>query len=188
VDDPALLDALAASQRLGMLGPRPVAEVVDHAMAFVAALAGVDGLVVDLGSGGGVPGLVVARARPDLHVVLLDRRATRTDHLQRLVGRLGLDERVRVVTAEAGRARALLDRTADAVIARGFADPATTARAAAPLLRPHGLLVVSGPPDPDDGRWPAPLLAATGFVVVATPDRRVVCLQRDVPRGTSAPN
>ena len=47
------------------------------------------GTVVDLGSGGGVPGLVIARARPDLRLVLVDRRAARTDHLPRLVRRLG---------------------------------------------------------------------------------------------------
>ena len=52
------------------------------------------GTVVDLGSGGGVPGLVIARARPDLRVVLVDRRSSRTDHLSRLVRRLGLDDRV----------------------------------------------------------------------------------------------
>ena len=38
----------------------PIEEVIDHADAFIAALVDVDGLVVDLGSGGGVPGLVVA--------------------------------------------------------------------------------------------------------------------------------
>jgi 16S rRNA (guanine527-N7)-methyltransferase len=81
--DPALIDALRASQRLGMLGGRSIYEVVDHASAFVAALADVRGLVVDLGAGGGVPGLVIAAARPDLRLVLVDRRATRTDHLRR---------------------------------------------------------------------------------------------------------
>ena len=98
---PALLDALASSQRLGMLGDRPIADVVDHAGAFVAALAASRGTVVDLGTGGGVPGLVIASARPDLRLVLVDRRATRTDHLGRLVRRLGLADRVEVVTADA---------------------------------------------------------------------------------------
>ena len=68
VGDAELAAALAESQRLGMLGDRPVAEVIEHAGAFVLALAEVTGTVVDLGSGGGVPGLVIARARPDLRV------------------------------------------------------------------------------------------------------------------------
>ena len=69
------------------------------------ALAGVTGTVVDLGSGGGVPGLVIADARPDLRLVLVDRRATRTDHLRRLVGRLGLADRVEVVERPTSRRR-----------------------------------------------------------------------------------
>ncbi len=185
MDDPALLDALAASQRLGMLGPRPLAEVVDHAGAFVTALADVRGLVVDLGSGGGVPGLVIARARPDLRIVLLDRRVSRTDHLRRLVGRLALTDRVRVVTADASLGAALLEAPADAVVARGFADPATTVRTAAPLLRPGGLLVVSEPPRPDPTRWPDAVVTGAGFVHMASTDPRVARLRLDVPRGTS---
>ena len=62
--DRALAEALAVSQRLGMLGERPIDEVIAHAGAFVDALAGTRGTVVDLGSGGGVPGLVIARAAP----------------------------------------------------------------------------------------------------------------------------
>src|SRR5215204_5250042 len=84
-----------------MLGERPIDEVVVHAGSFVDALVGVQGTVLDLGSGGGVPGLVIAEARPDLFVVLVDRRATRTDHLRRLVARLGWRDRVEVVTADA---------------------------------------------------------------------------------------
>ena len=41
--------------------------------------------VLDLGAGGGVPGLVIAHDLPDLHVTLLDRRAKRTDFLERVV-------------------------------------------------------------------------------------------------------
>ncbi len=52
-----------------MLGAAPVPGVIDHSEAFVAALRGVTGTVVDLGSGGGVPGLVIAWRRPDLRVI-----------------------------------------------------------------------------------------------------------------------
>jgi len=172
----ALRDALASSQRLGMLGDRPIAEVIEHAEAFVDALRDVRGLVVDLGSGGGVPGLVVAEARPDLQLLLVDRRSARTDHLSRLVRRLGLDERVEVRCVDAS---ALTPATPPAaVIARGFGSPELTARVAAALLGPSGLLVVSEPPEGPD-RWHA---IAT-FVRREWPDRRVAVLTR-VPRGT----
>ena len=183
--DPALVDALGASQRLGMLGDRPIAEVIDHATAFVDALASTAGTVVDLGSGGGVPGLVIARARPDLGMVLVDRRATRTDHLRRLVRRLGLDDRVEVLTAEASDLSTLLPGPVDAVVARGFGSPAETLRRAAPLLAAGGIVVVSEPPTAPDDRWPAELLRSVGLESVGHDDRRVACFRRlDVSRET----
>ena len=44
--------------------------------------------MLDIGSGGGLPGLVIAHDRPDVHVTLIDRREKRTDLLQRQVTRL----------------------------------------------------------------------------------------------------
>ena len=185
--DEALIDALGASQRLGMLGDRAVVEVIEHAGAFVDALGATSGTVVDLGSGGGVPGLVIARSRPDLHIVLVDRRAARTDHLRRLVGRLGVEHHVEVLTAEAAALPALLADQVDAVVARGFGPPAETLRLAAPLLAVRGLAVVSEPPRPVRGRWPEELLGAVGVALVAHDDTRVACFRRlDVSRGTRA--
>jgi 16S rRNA (guanine527-N7)-methyltransferase len=143
---------LASSQRLGMLGAAPIAGVIEHSELFVAALTEVAGTIVDLGSGGGVPGLVIAWRRPDLDVVLVDRRATRTDQLRRLVTRLGLGGRVTVITSEARALPRLLDHPVDAVVARGFGSPLAVVRAATPILAIDGLLVVSDPPGGAD-RW-----------------------------------
>jgi 16S rRNA (guanine527-N7)-methyltransferase len=177
--DPALVDALTASQRLGMLGDRPIAEVIDHAGAFVGALTDVRGVVVDLGTGGGVPGLVIALARPDLRLVLVDRRATRTDHVRRLVRRLGLDDRVEVLTADATTLQGL---GADGAVARGFGPPAATLAAAAAVIRPGGTIVVSEPPEPDPSRWPATLLRTAGVAALPSADPRVAVFT--VPRET----
>jgi 16S rRNA (guanine527-N7)-methyltransferase len=153
--DTVLLEQLARSRALGFLGPGPVDDQIVHAEAFVAALAGVTGTVGDLGSGGGVPGLVLAVARPDLQVVLIDALAKRCRFLEDAVRALGAMERVTVVE---GRAEAIgrgsLRGSLDAVMARSFGPPSTTAECAAPLLRVGGVLVVSEPPDGDD-RWPA---------------------------------
>jgi 16S rRNA (guanine527-N7)-methyltransferase len=176
--DGELVAALVESQRVGMLGVRPIADVIEHAGAFVLALANVTGTVVDLGTGGGVPGLVIARARPDLRLVLVDRRSSRTDHLQRLVARLGLTDRVEVLTVDAivlGERRA---GVADAVVARGFGAPASTLRAAAPLVRSGGLIVVSEPPRHALDRWPQALLDELGLVATAPADRRVAVFRR----------
>jgi 16S rRNA (guanine527-N7)-methyltransferase len=152
-----------------MLGNRPVAEVIEHARAFVAALTTVVGTVVDLGAGGGVPGLVIAIDRPDLRLVLVDRRATRTDHLRRLVRRLGIEDRVDVMTADVTTVAV----AADAAVARSFGPPATTLTAARGVVRPGGVIIVSEPPVVTPSRWPADVLATLGLTAELAPDRRV---------------
>lgn len=157
----ALRSQLDRSRRLGFLGPGPVEDHVRHAGAYVTALDGVTGTVVDLGAGGGVPGLVVATARPDLHVVLLDAMAKRCRFLEEAVEALGLD--AEVVEARAERlGRSSWRGQASAVIARSFAAPAPTAECAAPLLAVGGRLVVSEPPEAVD-RWPTGPLAQLGL-------------------------
>lgn len=156
-----LLEVLTRSRTLGFLGPGPVEDHLEHAQGFVDALVSVEGRVVDLGSGGGVPGLVVASARPDLEILLVDASAKRCRFLEEAVGALGLATRVVEGRAEA-LGRGDLRGTADAVMARSFARPAPTAECAAPLLRVGGLLVVSEPPE-DAGRWPADPLRTLGL-------------------------
>jgi 16S rRNA (guanine527-N7)-methyltransferase len=151
-----LHEALGESQRLGFLGDRPIPDVVEHARHFVTALAGVTGSVLDLGSGGGVPGLVVAVDRPDLMVTLLDRRSKRTDFLSRIVRRMRLGDRVEVVSADLGDAIRDGLGQFDAVIARGFGPPTSTLHAACRCLAPGGLVVISEPPSGD--RWDPTLL------------------------------
>jgi 16S rRNA (guanine527-N7)-methyltransferase len=158
-----LLEQLERARGLGFLGPGPVTEHLDHAQGFVAALEPVSGRVLDLGSGGGVPGLPVALARPDLELVLVDASAKRCDFLTAAIETLGLAARCQVVL---GRAEVLgrgpLRGTADAVLARSFSSPAATAECAAPFLRVGGRLVVSEPPQAED-RWPAGGLRPLGL-------------------------
>ena len=106
--------------------------------------------VLDLGSGAGIPGLVIAWDRPDLEVTLLDVRQRRADQLERLVRRLGLLSRVRVVCASAERFAVSEAGAFDAVVARRFGPPAAVARAADSLLHAGGIVVVSAA---RDGRW-----------------------------------
>lgn len=151
MDAPALDDVLSEAQRLGFLGDRPIPEVIAHARRFVDALHDVEGTVLDLGSGGGVPGLVIAHDRPDLTVALLDRRTKRTDFLQRMVGRLGWGDRVHVVANDAESAIATAAGTFDAVVARGFGPPEHTLSVATAFVAIGGPIVVSEPPAGD--RW-----------------------------------
>jgi 16S rRNA (guanine527-N7)-methyltransferase len=161
----SLLEILLASQALGFLGPGDASFHVEHAAAF-SALIESDQVVLDLGSGGGVPGLVLAVQRPDLRLTLLDVGARRCAFLRQAISDLsGLMERVNVVE---GRAEVLgrdptLRGTFDAVVSRSFGSPAVTAECASPFLTTGGHLLVSEPPDPEesDRRWPG---AGVGLV------------------------
>lgn len=149
-----LLDALGEAQHIGMLGDAPLTKVVDRSLAFVAVLPDSVRTVIDLGSGGGDPGLVIALADPHLRVTLVDRREKRTDLLSRLVGRLELGGRVEVVTADvADLPLRYPGRLWDAATSRGFGSPEYTAQHAAPLVESGGVLLVSEPPASDGSRW-----------------------------------
>ena len=157
-----LHEALGDAQRLGFLGARPIDEVIEHARRFVDALDSIDGSIVDLGTGGGVPGLIIAHDRPDLHVTLIDRRIKRTDFLERVVGRLGWAERVEVIAADAERVAVERPSRFDAAVARGFGPPARTLELAIRLVQPGGTIVISEPPQGD--RWVDVPLVRSGVV------------------------
>jgi 16S rRNA (guanine527-N7)-methyltransferase len=159
-DEPsaALVDALLDAQRLGFLGSRPIPEVIVHARGFVRALEAHElavESVLDLGSGGGVPGLIIAHDLPDVRLTLLDRRAKRTDALERLVRRLGWQDRITVACTDVTTFRP--GSPFDAVVARGFGPPEFTLRQAVRLVRGGGPIVISEPPKVD--RWDDRLLA-----------------------------
>lgn len=165
-----LLDeVLTEARELGFLGPGPIDEQRAHAEAFLSALTDPVTAAVDLGSGGGVPGLVLAVLLPASRWVLLDAMVRRTAFLEDAVTRVGLGERVTVRTAraeDAGRDPALR-AAADLVVARGFGPPAVTAESAAPLLALGGVAVISEPPGSSGERWDQSALATLGLTMEA---------------------
>jgi 16S rRNA (guanine527-N7)-methyltransferase len=162
---PDLIETLRDAQRLGFFGDRDVVEAALHARGFADAIgplrAGVR--LIDLGSGGGLPGLVLADLYPEIEVVLVDRRQKRTDFLERAVRRLGWSHVV-VVTDDVQRLVGMAEHDPaarfDVVTARGFGPPERTLRAARALCRAGGTIVISEPPAGD--RWAAGLLADLG--------------------------
>jgi len=97
--------------------------------------------VVDIGSGSGAPGLVVAVARPDLAVTLVEADGRKAAFLVHVAGMLGLDGvGVAPVRAEeAGHDPGLRERF-DRALSRAAAKPRVLVELALPLLRPGGLL------------------------------------------------
>jgi 16S rRNA (guanine527-N7)-methyltransferase len=151
-----------------MLGPGPVETHLDHAEAMAATVDGdFRGRFLDLGSGAGVPGLILLALWPAATAVLLDARRRRCSFLEAAVREVGLSDRASVAC---GRAEELARRqdfrgAFDLVVARGFGVPATTAECAVGFLGAGGRLVVSEPPgEPDPKRWSAAGLAELGLV------------------------
>ncbi len=174
---PTLLAVLARSADLGFLGGTPLDQQVEHAAGFVARLAGTGGpppdRFLDLGSGGGLPGLVIAALLPDATGLLLDSNGRRCRFLEESVAGLGWDGRLTVacVRAEEAGHQADLRGSFTAVVARSFGPPAVVAECAAPFLEIGGVLVVSEPPpdgpEADGRRWPADGLASLGLAFQA---------------------
>lgn len=158
---------LTESRQRGFLGPGPVEDHLDHARAFAVAASDAPASAVDLGAGGGLPGLVLAAlVWPTTRWTFVDAQRKRTAFLEEAVDALGLEARVTVRTERAE----VLGREPehrgvhDLVVARSFGAPPVTAECAAPLLRAGGRLIVSEPPASDLAvRWPAAGLAILGL-------------------------
>jgi 16S rRNA (guanine527-N7)-methyltransferase len=160
-----LLEILAAAREIGLLGPGPIEAHLDHTAAWAGALGDPPASFLDLGSGGGVPGLVLARAWPGARGVLLDSRSRSVGFLSDAVATLGLADRIEVVEgrAEAEGREARLREGFPLVVARGFAAPPVTAECASAFLAVGGRLSVSEPPGGDPARWPEDGLARLGL-------------------------
>jgi len=164
-----VVSALVRSAELGFLGGMPVAEQIDHSLGFVAAtelaLDHRPSNVVDLGTGGGVPGLVLHSCWSEGRLVLLDGNQRRTEFLSLEVEGWGSAslEVVRGRAEEMGRDDRYRHRF-EVVTARSFGPPGVTAECAAPLLSIGGVMVVSEPPGAfEASRWPEDRLAELGL-------------------------
>lgn len=195
-DQDVLLEVLRQAQARGFVGANvPLDDHVRNALGFAMVIDQEPcRALVDLGSGGGVPALVIAVRLPPLRVTLVERGTKRAEFLHESVALLRLADRVDVVVADAEVAarRWDLEGSADAVTARSFGPPAVTAEAACRFLRPDGRLIVSEPPpDSRDGvptRWPAAGLEATGLVTEGRVRTRGTTFQVLRRRGLIAPH
>jgi 16S rRNA (guanine527-N7)-methyltransferase len=160
-----LLHVLAEAQQLGFLGPGALAPHLEHSLGFAEALGQVEPrLALDLGSGGGLPGLALAARWPATAWVLLDSNERRTRFLADAIRRLGLVDRVEVLRGRAETLAHQADRRGrfDLVVARSFGSPPVVAECAAGFLCSGGRLVVSEPPtggpeptgERASARWP----------------------------------
>jgi 16S rRNA (guanine527-N7)-methyltransferase len=165
------LDLVAAwSARVNLTGARTPADRVAILVAPVVPAAPLleDGLLLDVGSGNGSPGLVLAALRPDLSVVLLEPRQRRWAFLReaaRALGRGDLDIR-------RGRHDAYAGPPARTVSLRALALPLSEL---APLVSVGGRVLA----------WGAPLAPAASFRAEPSPRADLHVWRRvDVSRPT----
>jgi 16S rRNA (guanine527-N7)-methyltransferase len=166
--------ALVASSPHNLVSRSARAELssrhVPESVAVASLLPAGSARLLDVGSGGGFPGLVIAIVRPELEVHLLDATAKKTGFLRAAADELGVR-----VTVHTGRAEELartdLAGSFDLVTARAVAPLRRLLPWTIPFLRPGGMLyAIKG------DRWQEELDAATpslrdvGARVVATPD------------------
>lgn len=165
-DDAALLVVLESLRDRGALGEPSLPRAIAHAESFLAPIPPGVARLIDLGSGGGLPGLVLADRLPATAIVLTERRERRADLLRLAVTRLGWAERVSVFAGDVvalGRDPAIA-RSFDAVTARAFGDPLWTLRCASTFVSDSGIVVISEPPSgTPEQRWVPDRVAAVGM-------------------------
>lgn len=125
----------------GLIGPAEVPRLWTRHILNSAALAPFlppSGTLADVGSGAGLPGVVLALMRPDLGVHLVEPMERRAAWLGEVLDRVGLPN----VTVHQARAQDLVGTvTADVVTARAVAALDRLVPWTAPLVAPHGRLV-----------------------------------------------
>jgi 16S rRNA (guanine527-N7)-methyltransferase len=137
----AFTDDLARrGEELGLIGPLELPRlwsrhIINSVLVAPLLRPGVTG---DVGSGAGLPGLVLAIARPDVHLVLIEPMERRVDWLRSESAELGLDN-VTVVRSRAEDAR--LDAPLDQVTARAVTALSKLIPATVGLVRHGGEMV-----------------------------------------------
>jgi 16S rRNA (guanine527-N7)-methyltransferase len=193
-----LLDALRSACDLGFLGPGPIELHLAHASAMARCVGGPPARWVDLGSGGGVPGLILAAEWPGSSGLLVEVMGRRARFLRKVVRDCGWASRITVAEgrAEAVAREADVRGNFDLATARSFGPPAVTAECATGFLRVGGYLLVSEPPSGSSGRWSDEGLRRLGFgpaEACETANLHFVRMRRDTalddqwPRRTGLP-
>ena len=147
----------------GLLGPREVPRLWERHIlncGVVGELLPDEAELCDVGSGAGLPGIVLALARPDLQVTLLEPLLRRTLFLDEVIDLLGLEN----VSVLRGRAEEFAGkRRFDVVTSRAVAPLAKLAGWSLPLLRSGGEMVaLKGGSAAAELEESAPLLAKLG--------------------------
>ncbi|MBO1756260.1 16S rRNA (guanine(527)-N(7))-methyltransferase RsmG [Allobranchiibius sp. CTAmp26] len=148
----------------GLIGPREVPRLWERHLlncAVVGDLIAPDARVADVGSGAGLPGLVLAILRPDLHVTLIEPLQRRVTWLDAAVEELGLIN----VDVRRARAQNATDLAVDVVCSRAVSRLSQLTEWSLPLLRDGGtMLALKGASAAEELRDAEQVLRRAGVV------------------------
>lgn len=180
---PATLAALFAhyqelrrwSPALSLIGPAAAGDIVERhygeSLAGVPLLPAGARVLVDVGSGAGFPGFVLAAACPELEVTLVEPRERRWSFLRAVCRRAALSCRCLDVRVERPLAPGLPE-SIDVITTRALKLPAEALGALAERLTPGGrVLVWAGEADPET---PAGLVRSGERPIPGSRHRRIV--------------
>jgi len=169
-------ELLLWNRRINLISERTSQEIVHrHFVDSLTPAPWIDkpkGLLVDIGSGGGFPGIPLRIAFPALKLTLVESSRKKTSFLAHIVRTLCLDD----VTIIRERVAALIGEPAcagafDTVISRAAFKLPELLRMASFLLKPEGLLIAMKGPDPQEEMDEAKMvLNATGMILTACRD------------------
>ena len=127
-------ELVARGEELGLIGPLEPSRIWSRHILNCVLLSPLlrPGVVGDVGSGAGLPGLVLAIARPDVEFVLIEPMERRVEWLTSEVARLGL---ANATVLRARAEEASLDRRLDQVTARAVSALSKLIPITAPLVR-----------------------------------------------------
>ena len=111
------------------------------------------GRLVDVGAGGGFPGLVLKIAVPSLSLVLIEASRRKTEYLRRVAAEIGVEAAAHWRRAEAAGRDPVLRASFDLATARALGPWPVVLELALPLCRVNGVLLGQrGPGGPDEAR------------------------------------
>jgi len=151
--------------------------LLDDALAGAGIVARFDGPVVDVGSGGGTPGIPLAAALPGRSVTLLEAERRKAAFLERWAAEL---PNVRVVR---GRAEEQPTDAFGVAVAKALAPPPVAAEWCLPLVRPGGAVVLWVGPSAETARVRAVAERLAGRLVQSPPGFLVLRKLGPTPAG-----
>ncbi len=131
----------------------PAEMAVKHYLDAIAPLAHIpaDGYLMDIGTGGGFPGIPLKIVRPDQPMTLIDSVRKKISFVKQAIRQLGLKS----IQAHQTRVEALADQTSEqgkykAIVCRAWTDLQEVVSLAQPLLAPSGSIVAYQGPEKGD--------------------------------------